>query len=106
MNRAIGAIALLAALAPIVNAADPLVLAESKQCFSCHSLDKERQAPSFELLSRNYRRVPNADRMLERKIQLGGVGHWGAEPMPGGGPRPEVSEAEARELAAWILTLK
>jgi cytochrome c len=106
MKGALGTIAVLAALTSIADAADPQALAESKKCFSCHALDRERQAPSIELLLQNYRGVPNADRMLERKIQLGGVGHWGAEPMPGGGPRPEVSEAEARELAAWILTMK
>jgi cytochrome c len=106
MKRAIGTIAVLAALTPIADAADPQELAESKQCFSCHSLDKERQAPSFKLLARNYRGIRNADLMLERKVQLGGLGHWGAEPMPAAGPRPAVSEAEAKELVAWILSLK
>lgn len=87
-------------------AADPEALAEAKQCFYCHSVNREAQAPSFRLLARNYRRIPNADRMLERKVQSGGFGHWGAEPMPAAGPRPAVSEAEAKELVAWILALQ
>ncbi|GIL05395.1 MAG: hypothetical protein BroJett031_19150 [Betaproteobacteria bacterium] len=106
MKRAIGTIAVLTALTPIAGAADPQALAESKQCFSCHSLEMERRAPSFKLLARNYGGIPNADRVLERRVQLGGYGHWGVEPMPAAGPRPAVSEAEARELVAWILSMK
>jgi cytochrome c len=71
-------------------------------------MDRETQAPSFKLLAGNYRRAPNADRMLERKVLEGGVGHWGVNPMPpaGTGTRPAVSEAESKELVAWILALK
>jgi cytochrome c len=96
----------LTALTSTVLAADPVTLAKEKQCFACHSVDKERQAPSFVLLARNYRNASNADRMLERKVVSGGLGHWGTEPMPAAGPRPAVSEDEARELVAWILSLK
>jgi cytochrome c len=106
MKRAIATIAALAALTPAPNAADPQALAESKQCFSCHSLDGDGPTPSFKLLARNYGRIPNADRMLERRVQSGSAGHWGVDPMPDAGPRPAVSEAEARELVAWILSLK
>lgn len=98
--------ALLAALAPSASAADTQALAESKQCFTCHLLNTETQAPSFKLLARNYGRIPNADLMLERRVQLGSAGHWGIEPMPPAGPRPPVSEAEAKEIVAWILSLK
>ncbi len=31
--------------------------------------------------------------------------HWGAMKMPGAGTRVPVSEAEARQLADWILAL-
>jgi cytochrome c len=106
MKRAIATIVAFVALTPIAGAADPVALAESKQCFSCHSLDRETRAPSFKLLAGNYRGIPNADRMLERKVLQGGLGHWGAHPMPPAGPRPAVSEAEAKELVAWILGLK
>jgi cytochrome c len=106
MKKVLGTIALLIALAPTADAADPEALARSKQCFSCHALDRETRAPSFKLLAQNYGRVPNADYVLERKVRLGGVGHWGAEPMPAAGPRPAVSEAEAKELVAWIFAMK
>jgi cytochrome c len=40
---------------------------------------------------------------LAVKIREGGGGVWGAVPMPA---NPQVSEAEAKKLAAWILSLK
>jgi Cytochrome c551/c552 len=38
-----------------------------------------------------------------RKILKGGSGVWGAIPMPA---NPQVNEAEAKKLAAWILAVK
>jgi cytochrome c len=40
--------------------------------------------------------------MLATKIQKGGVGVWGQTPMP---PN-DVTDAEAKTLAEWVLTLK
>jgi cytochrome c len=40
---------------------------------------------------------------LATKIQKGGAGVWGPVPMPA---NPQVSEAEAKKLAAWVLTVK
>ena len=106
MKAVLGVFAMLTALAANADATDPEALARSKQCFSCHALDRETRAPSFKLLAQNYGGIPNADYMLERKVRLGGLGHWGAEPMPAAGPRPAVSEAESKVLVAWILGLK
>ncbi|MGZ9031359.1 MAG: c-type cytochrome [Burkholderiaceae bacterium] len=105
MKRALVTIAVLTALTATANAADPEALAKSKQCFSCHALERETHAPPFKLLARNYGGIPNADYILERKVRWGGLGHWGSEPMPAAGPRPAVSEEEAKELVAWILRL-
>lgn len=106
VNRTVLTISVLTALMSSAQAKDPEELAREKQCFACHALDQERKAPSFRLLSRNYRNAPKAEFMLERKVLEGGLGHWGAEPMPPAGPRPAVSEAEAKELVAWILSLR
>jgi len=40
---------------------------------------------------------------LATKIVKGGSGVWGAVPMPA---NPQVSEAEAKKLAAWVLSQK
>jgi cytochrome c len=40
---------------------------------------------------------------LAVKIMMGGSGVWGPVPMPA---NPQVSEAEAKKLATWVLSLK
>jgi cytochrome c len=40
---------------------------------------------------------------LSAKIMKGGSGVWGPVPMPA---NTQVNEAEAKKLAAWVLTLK
>jgi cytochrome c len=40
---------------------------------------------------------------LAIKIQKGGGGVWGPVPMPA---NTQVHDAEAKKLAAWILTIK
>jgi cytochrome c len=40
---------------------------------------------------------------LATKIIKGGSGVWGVVPMPA---NPQVSEAEAKQLASWILSQK
>ena len=40
---------------------------------------------------------------LAQKVTKGGTGVWGAIPMPA---NPQVSDAEAKQLVQWIMTLK
>ena len=90
-----------------VQAADVPELAKSKECMSCPDVDKEMpKAPSFLSISKKYRGVANAEGMLVQKVRVGGVGHWGPNPMPGAGARPEVSDAEAKALVSWVLSLR
>ena len=105
MKELVASLALFAAATAPAYASE--ALAQSKQCFSCHALDKEMpKAPSFKAIARKYKGVANAEVMLADKVRVGGVGHWGSAPMPAAGPRPAVSEAEAKELAAWVLAQK
>jgi cytochrome c len=41
--------------------------------------------------------------LLTKKIRAGGVGVWGEDMMP---PQPQVSDAEARVIAKYVLSLK
>ncbi len=41
--------------------------------------------------------------MLSAKVIKGGAGSWGVVPMPA---NPQVSQAEAKTLVQWILSLK
>jgi cytochrome c551/c552 len=85
--------------------ADTQNLAIAKQCFDCHAAVKQvGKAPAFKALADKYKGTANVEANLAQKIRDGGEGHWGSIPMPGAeGVRPDVSEVEAKELAAWIL---
>jgi len=101
MKRALLVAALgLAAAAPAL--AD-LALATSKNCMSCHAVDRKILGPAFKDVAAKYKDNKGAADMLAAKIVKGGSGVWGAVPMPANN---QVSEAEAKKLAAWVLSTK
>ena len=75
-------------------------LARSKNCLSCHTVDKRVVGPSYKDIAARYK-GKSAEAALVQKIREGGSGSFGAVPMP---PNPNVSEADARTLAKWILS--
>lgn len=78
-----------------------LDLAQSKACMACHQVDSKRVGPPLRSVAERYAGHGEAVQYLANKIRQGGRGAWGAVPMPA----QQVSEAEARELAEWVLTL-
>lgn len=78
-------------------------LAAKKNCLACHQVDKKLVGPSYKSIAAKYAGDKGAADMLATKIMKGGSGVWGPVPMPA---NPQVSDAEARQLAAWVLTLK
>ena len=78
-------------------------LAQSKACLACHNVDKKVVGPSFKEIAQKYAGKKGADAQLVTKVLKGGGGVWGTMPMPA---NPQVSEAEAKQLVKWILTLK
>jgi cytochrome c len=78
-------------------------LAQKKNCMACHATDKKLIGPSYKDVAGKYAGQKDAADKLAQKIQKGGSGVWGAVPMPA---NPQVSEAEAKQLAAWVLTVK
>jgi cytochrome c len=90
------------ALAGQANAADELPLAKAKNCMSCHTLDKKLVGPGYKEVAAKYKDDKAAPAKLAAKIKAGGKGSWGEIPMP---PN-NVSEDEAKRLAAWVLSLK
>jgi len=79
-----------------------LALAQSKNCMACHAVDKKMVGPSYKDVAAKYAGQKDAADKLAAKIQKGGSGVWGSLPMP---PN-NVTEAEAKKLAAWVLTQK
>ncbi len=78
-------------------------LASKKNCLACHQVDKKVVGPSYKDVAAKYAGDKEAANKLAQKIMKGGSGVWGPVPMPA---NPQVSEAEAKQLAAWVLTQK
>ncbi|MHB1099135.1 MAG: c-type cytochrome [Burkholderiales bacterium] len=93
-----------------------LMLAEKSQCLSCHALDHKVIGPAWNDVSARYNQdirsgktsEQAAEKMLEKKIAMGGKGNWiwvtGGMSMPPNAPR--VSAENIRKLTRFILSLK
>ena len=89
MKRAL--IALAATLVVAGPALADQALATSKNCMACHAVDKKLVGPAYKDVAAKY------------AGPKGGSGVWGPVPMPA---NTQVNEAEAKKLAAWVLSLK
>ncbi|KQP50136.1 cytochrome C [Pseudorhodoferax sp. Leaf274] len=76
-------------------------LGEQRGCMRCHGMVRKFVGPGFAEIAARYRTDAAAPERLAGKIRAGSVGTWGAVIMP---RQPQVSEAEAQALAAWILS--
>lgn len=97
--------ALLLALATVATApalanAD---LAQKKNCMACHAVDKKVVGPGYKEVAAKYAGQKDAVDKLAQKVIKGGAGVWGPVPMPA---NAQVTEAEAKQLVQWIMTLK
>jgi cytochrome c len=101
MKRALLALAVAAAATSPAFA--QLDLAQSKNCLTCHAVDKKLVGPAYKDVAAKYAGDKGAVDKLTQKVMKGGSGVWGPVPMPA---NPQVSEAEAKKLVTWILTLK
>ena len=78
-------------------------LAQKKNCMACHAVDKKLVGPAYKDVAAKYAGQKDAVDKLAQKVLKGGSGNWGAVPMPA---NPQVTEAEAKQLVQWVLTLK
>jgi cytochrome c len=85
-------------------------LAAQKQCMGCHAVDKDGAGPAFKKIGMYWRGLKDAEARLVSTIrkgtEAGGAPHWGEPKMPNDSERPLVSEAEAKKLTKWILSLR
>ena len=77
-------------------------LAKAKNCLACHAVDKKLVGPAYKDIAAKYKGDGSAVDKLAVKIQKGGSGVWGPVPMPA---NPQVNEADAKKLAAWVMGL-
>jgi cytochrome c len=84
------------------HAQDPQVLLQRYKCYICHADQETRTGPAYVDVAARYRGSPNAVSALAAVVRQGahGAGPWH---MP---PHPEVSEADAKKMVRYILSLK
>ncbi|MBO2011255.1 c-type cytochrome [Hymenobacter negativus] len=78
-------------------------LIAGSDCLSCHKDNEKVVGPSYTAVAEKYPDTEANIAMLAGKIIKGGAGNWGAVPMT---PHPGLSEADAREMTKYILSLK
>jgi cytochrome c len=76
-------------------------LANTKDCFSCHSVDYKVIGPAYKDVAAKYAGNRNAEEALIKKVMHGGSGVWGSARMPA---NTQVNEVEARRLVEWVLS--
>ena len=65
-------------------------------------MERHYVGPSFQQIAARYRDRADAVDYLAGKIRNGSVGAWGRTVMP---RHPQVTEAQAREMAQWLVSL-
>ncbi|MFT3848680.1 MAG: c-type cytochrome [Propionivibrio sp.] len=80
-------------------------LANAKGCLACHDLKTKKIGPAYVEVAKKYTGDPEAAARLVQKVRDGGGGVWGTTAMPAN-KTLGVTEADAKKLVAWILTLK
>ena len=103
MKRVLLTLAALAAVAAATPAMADEAMAKAKNCMACHAVDKKVVGPAYKDVAKKFGGQAGAADMLAEKIMKGSSGTWGPVPMP---PNTNVSAAEAKSLATWILSLK
>lgn len=94
--------ALLATVIVVSPALADQALAQKKNCMACHAIDKKVVGPAYRDVAKKYA-GQDVVAKLANKVKQGGSGVWGAIPMPA---NPQVSDAEAKQLVTWVLSLK
>ncbi len=82
--------------------ADIEKLVVSRQCFSCHQVEKTSVGPAYLDVAMKYRGDAGAFARLQAKLKTGGGGVWGEVPMP---PQVAVTDAEAEQILKALLNL-
>lgn len=101
MNRTL--ITLAMALSVAAPAMADEALAKSKNCMACHAIDKKLVGPAYKDVAKKYAGQKDAEATLVSHVLKGSKDVWGPVPMPA---NTNVTEAEAKKLVGWVLSLK
>ena len=97
VRRVLGLVALITFAGPVLaNKA----LAEKQGCLGCHAAATKLVGPAYRDVAAKYTGDAGAVAAVAQSIRNGGAGKWGEMAMP---PQKQVSEADAKKIARWIL---
>jgi cytochrome c len=77
-------------------------LIDGSDCSGCHAINEASIGPPYQKVADRYRKDPNGADYLAGKIINGGGGVWGETAMSA---HPDLSEADAKKMAEYILSL-
>lgn len=82
-----------------------LDLIAQSDCFTCHKLNEAAIGPAYAAVAEKYHSMDKqaATDSIVHQIINGGVGKWGTTPMTA---HPSISNEEASDMAAYILSIK
>lgn len=86
-----------------VSAADPFPpVVVASHCNSCHQIDRAVVGPAFREVAHTLKGDARAEARIVATIENGSRGKWGLFKMD---PMPQVKPADAKAIAAWIMSL-
>ena len=80
-----------------------MALIKKNDCLTCHKLDEKVIGPAYIDVANKYTASEAVIDTLANKVINGGSGNWGQVPMSA---HPGLSEADAKEMVKYILSLK
>ena len=80
----------------------PADLFKKQNCLACHAASSKLVGPSLVEIAAKYKSQAGSEAKLTEKVLKGGVGVWGAIPMPA---QNQLSAADSLTLVKWILTM-
>ena len=86
--------------APVAQADEALL--KKYNCTACHQIDRKVVGPAYKDVAKKYKGQKDAAALLAKNVKAGSKGVWGQVPMP---PNDKVSDAEIKEMVAYILSL-
>ena len=95
--RSIAAAGCAVALIPVYASQD---LAQKNNCLACHAVATKVLGPAYQDVAKKYKGQKDAEATLMASIKKGGTGKWGPVPMP---PQAQLSDADTKALAKWVL---
>ena len=96
--------AALSVSAAALAADDRETLFNKNKCGACHKLEDKKVGPTLKAIAAKYAGNSEAQATLEKKVRAGGVGVWGAMPMPR--TPAAVSDEEIKAMVEWMLSHK